>query len=132
VLVLARHFLDVLNLRHGTNKRFADGTDRMLMRHAWPGNVRELRSAVQRAFLCSDDGVVRMRPTSRRPHASDGDPDSLQFRVGMSYAQIEREMLDRTLAHFNNDRTLTAQALGVSVRTIHNQLARMRTRGADA
>ena len=48
------------------------------------------------------------------------------FTVGTSYAEIEREMLARTLEHFGNDRTRTAQALGVSVRTIHNQLARLK------
>ncbi|WP_206860746.1 sigma 54-interacting transcriptional regulator [Lysobacter changpingensis] len=132
VPMLAQHFLDLLNVRHATNKRFADGTDRTLRRHAWPGNVRELRSAVQRAFLGSDDGIVRMRPNSRRMRASDADPGSVTFTVGMTYAEIEHEMLSRTLAYFDNDRTRTARALGVSVRTIHNQLARLRARDADA
>jgi DNA-binding NtrC family response regulator len=131
VLQLARHFLDHLNMRHGTGKRFADGTERALLRHSWPGNVRELRSAVLRAFLSSEDGVVRVRPATRRVRAAETDPGAVVFNVGMSYAQIEREMLDRTLAHFDNDRTRTARALGVSVRTIHNQLARLRSRGVE-
>jgi len=132
VQLLAQHFLEVLNVRYATNKRFADGTERTLRRHGWPGNVRELRSAVQRAFLGSDDGVVRLRPNSRRTRAGDADPGSVVFTVGMTYAEIEHEMLSRTLASFDNDRTRTARALGVSVRTIHNQLARLRTRDADA
>ena len=132
VQLLAQHFLEVLNVRYATNKRFADGTERTLRRHGWPGNVRELRSAVQRAFLGSDDGVVRLRPNSRRTRAGDADPGSVVFTVGMTYAEIEHEMLSRTLACFDNDRTRTARALGVSVRTIHNQLARLRTRDADA
>lgn len=131
VLLLAQHFLDLLNLRHGTSRRFADGTDRTLLRHPWPGNVRELRSAVQRAYLASDGPTVRMWPAQRRARGSDAGPDSVVFTVGMSYAEIEREMLARTLTHFGNDRTRTAQALGVSVRTIHNQLARLKTRGAE-
>ncbi|WP_342315530.1 sigma-54 dependent transcriptional regulator [Lysobacter sp. FW306-1B-D06B] len=131
-LLLARHFLAGFNARHAAQKRFAEGTERTLLRHGWPGNVRELRSAVQRAFLCSDDGVVRVRPLSRRAQASQADPDAVVFNVGMSYAQIERDMLNRTLAHFDNDRTRTAQALGVSVRTIHNQLARLRGRDSGS
>jgi two-component system, NtrC family, response regulator AtoC len=132
VQLLAQHFLDLLNVRYATSKRFADGTERTLRRHAWPGNVRELRSAVQRAFLGSDDGIVRMRPNSRRTRRGDADPGSVVFAVGMTYAEIEHEMLSRTLAYFDNDRTRTARALGVSVRTIHNQLARLRTRDAEA
>lgn len=129
VLLLAQHFLDLLNLRHATSKRFADGTQRTLLRHAWPGNVRELRSAVQRAYLASDGPTVRIWPAQRRPRAADAGPEGIVFTVGMSYAEIEQEMLTRTLTHFDNDRTRTAQALGVSVRTIHNQLARLKARG---
>ena len=131
IKLLAQHFLDLLNLRHGTAKRFADDTERMLARHAWPGNVRELRSAVQRAYLNSDGATVRVWPAQRRLRTPVEDPGAIVFEVGMTYAEIEREMLARTLAHFDNDRTRTAQALGVSVRTIHNQLARLR-RAKDA
>lgn len=126
VLLLAQHFLDVLNARHGTTKRLAEGSERLLQRHAWPGNVRELRSAIQRAYLGSDGSIVRVWPAPRRTGASGVDPDGVLFTVGTSYAEIEREMLVRTLDHFDNDRTRTAQALGVSVRTIHNQLARLK------
>lgn len=131
IKLLAQHFLDLLNLRNGTAKRFADDTERMLARHAWPGNVRELRSAVQRAYLNSDGATVRVWPAQRRLRTPVEDPGAIVFEVGMTYAEIEGEMLARTLAHFDNDRTRTAQALGVSVRTIHNQLARLR-RAKDA
>jgi DNA-binding NtrC family response regulator len=35
-------------------------------------------------------------------------------------------VLLKTLAFHNNDKSATARTLGVSVRTIHNQLARLR------
>lgn len=126
VLVLAQHFLDLLNARHGTCKRLAEGSDRALLRHAWPGNVRELRSAIQRAYLGSDGASVRVWPAQRRITLADTGAEGVVFNVGTSYAEVEREMLTRTLEHFGNDRTRTAQALGVSVRTIHNQLARLK------
>ncbi|MDI9239667.1 sigma-54 dependent transcriptional regulator [Lysobacter sp. LF1] len=126
ILMLAQHFLDALNARHGTEKRLADDSERLLQRHAWPGNVRELRSAIQRAYLGSDGAIVRVWPTPRRTGIGGVDTDGVVFTIGTSYAEIEREMLARTLEHFDNDRTRTAQALGVSVRTIHNQLARLK------
>jgi DNA-binding NtrC family response regulator len=126
VLLLAQHFLDTLNARHGTTRRFADDSDRVLLRHPWPGNVRELRSTVQRSYLSSEGSLVRIRPLQHRPRSMQAGSGGIGFSVGMSYAEIEREMLIRTLSHFGNDRTRTAQALGVSVRTIQNQLARLR------
>jgi len=128
IVLLARYFLDRLNARHGTSRRFAEGTDRILMRHAWPGNVRELHSTIQRGYLSSDGALVCVRPLSHRPRAMAMGGGAVGFNVGMSYAEIEQEMLLRTLAHYDNDRTRTALALGVSVRTIQNQLARLRNR----
>ncbi|RPE76916.1 sigma-54-dependent transcriptional regulator [Vulcaniibacterium tengchongense] len=132
VILLARLFLQRLNEAYRTEKRFADGTERALKQHTWPGNVRELRSAVLRGFLTGDGDVVHVRPGGRRvpaAHVEHNDAATVTFTVGMSYAEVEREMLRKTLAHFGNDRTRTAKALGVSVRTIHNQLARMRRTG---
>ncbi|HEY0660710.1 MAG TPA: sigma-54 dependent transcriptional regulator [Lysobacter sp.] len=125
--MLAQLFVERLNAHYQLHKQLVPGTERVLLQYGWPGNVRELRSAVQRAYLLSDDDWVRVTPTGRSLAATQSvcDAGSIRFSVGMAYADIEREMLLRTLAHFDNDKTRTAEALGVSVRTIHNQLARL-------
>jgi len=123
--MLAQLFVDRLNAHYKLHKQLVPGTEKVLLQHGWPGNVRELRSAVQRAFLLSDDEWVRVAPAGRRLAAIHNDASAITFSVGMAYADVEREMLLKTLAHFDNDRSRTATALGVSVRTIHNQLARL-------
>ena len=130
ILLLARLFLDRLNQHYNTRKRFAAGTERVLLQHTWPGNVRELRSAVQRAYLTCDGDEIAVQPGYRKLAPVHHDATTITFHVGMTYAEVEREMLLKTLEHFGNDRTRTAEALGVSVRTIHNQLARLRANGA--
>ncbi|TDK23213.1 sigma-54-dependent Fis family transcriptional regulator [Luteimonas aestuarii] len=50
ILPLARHFLPA-------DKKFTEGAERALLRHAWPGNVRELRNSVQRAALLSGERI---------------------------------------------------------------------------
>jgi DNA-binding NtrC family response regulator len=130
-MLIARSILHELNARYGTHKRFVAGTEAMIAAHRWPGNVRELRSAIQRAFLTAAGAQIRIAPAARKPAATAAGPDQVNFSVGMTYAQIEQEMLLRTLAHFDNDRTRAARALGVSVRTIHNQIARLRESGHE-
>lgn len=129
--LIARAALDELNAEHGTRKRLAAGSERVLAAHPWPGNVRELRSAVRRAYLTAPGDDVRIVPGARRLQVAADDPGSVCFNVGMSYAEIEREMLLKTLVHFGQDRTRTARALGVSVRTVHNQIARLREAGRE-
>lgn len=130
-VLIARAALDELNAEHSAHKRLAAGSERTIAAHPWPGNVRELRSAVRRAFLTAPGDEVRIVPGARRLQAAARDPGAVSFTVGMSYAEVEREMLLRTLAHFDRDRTRTARALGVSVRTVHNQIARLREAGCE-
>ncbi|WP_052101246.1 sigma-54 interaction domain-containing protein [Novilysobacter arseniciresistens] len=131
-LLLAGHFLAALNEEHGTNKRLADDAAGAIMAYDWPGNVRELRSVVQRAFILGTGDVVDIgnpaHPALRR-RAGDDDAETVVFTVGMSYAEVQQEMLRKTLEYYDNDKARAARMLGVSVRTIHNQLARER-RGA--
>lgn len=126
VMLLACHFLDKLNARYGQRKRLAPGTERQLLHHPWPGNVRELRSAVQRAYLLTQGDLIHIKPTTLPPTVIEETDSSIVFSVGMSYADIETKILLKTLAFHNNDKSATARTLGVSVRTIHNQLARLR------
>ena len=42
--------------------------------------------------------------------------------VGCSLEQVERQLLLRTLAHQNGNRTRAARLLGVSVRTLRNKI----------
>ncbi|MGY3265003.1 sigma-54-dependent transcriptional regulator [Lysobacter sp. HA35] len=132
VVLLANVFVERLNAEHGQVKQLAHDAERMLMRHGWPGNIRELRSVVQRAYLLSDGPLVRIPTLGRRAIPLHQDDNSIVFHVGMSYADVEREMLTKTLAKVDGDKTEAARILGVSVRTIHNQLARLAVSGETA
>lgn len=125
VVVLVGHFIERLNLHYGREKRLAPGSEAALLRHSWPGNVRELRSAVQRAYLLEDGDDLHVRPQLPSEPVWKESDTSILFSVGTPLAEIERRALLKTLAHFDNDKTATARALGVSVRTVHNQLARL-------
>lgn len=132
VLLLAHCFVDRLNREHGTSKRLAPDAERILLQHHWPGNVRELRSVIHRAYILGDGDMVRVQLPNRRLTAMHQGAGTVVFNVGMSYAQVEHEMLHKTLERYGNDKTRAAQALGVSVRTIHNHLSRQRTQETDA
>ena len=51
-------------------------------------------------------------------------PAQILFRVGMTMEEVERQMLFTTLAFFNNHKPKAAQALGISLKTVYNRLAR--------
>ena len=127
--LLAEHFLERLNDRYGTRRRFARGELDKLMAEPWLGNVRELKHSIQQAYIVSvgDDVSVPLRG-GRNPRAAEGD-GAVRFQVGMSLEEIEREMLFRTLAHFGNNKRRAARALGITAKTIYNRLAQYRQQG---
>jgi DNA-binding NtrC family response regulator len=65
------------------------------------------------------------------PSAVDEQPlarieDLVRPLVGRDLDEVERALILETLANCGGNRTLAAQILGVSVRTIHNKLRRWR------
>jgi len=129
--LLARHFLDSLNRRYGTAKHFAPEALVRMGEAAWPGNVRELRHAVQRSYLIAREGnQLDFQPESMPHTATDSDQSGLvKFTVGMSFEDIEREMLLKTLARCGNNKSRAARILGITSKTIYNRLVRYRALG---
>ncbi|ADV28698.1 two component, sigma54 specific, transcriptional regulator, Fis family [Pseudoxanthomonas suwonensis 11-1] len=124
VVTLAELFVQQLNERHGQDKRLAPCADRVLLRHPWPGNVRELRAAVQSAYLLQRSPLLHVEPMGGAGQPAHGDSARISFPVGTTLAEMEQRAVDATLAHFGNDKAAAARALGISVRTIYNHLAR--------
>ncbi len=68
------------------------------------------------ATLSATASGASLRPEPPNPQIS--------FRVGMTLEEVEREMLFSTMAYFNNHKPKAAQALGISLKTVYNRLAR--------
>jgi DNA-binding NtrC family response regulator len=94
--------------------------------YSWPGNVRELENAIERAVvLCREAQltVEDLPEALRNPAASGGGP--LSIEVGTPLDEVERRLIRETLRHARGDKSLAAQLLGISTRTIYRKLAEM-------
>ena len=126
--LLAQHFLDRLNERYQTKRSFAPDTLRQLMSRVWAGNVRELRHTIQRCYILARNDVLE--PPAEQMFRTRANSDgSVHFRVGMTFDDIEREMLLKTLAYHGNNKRQAARALGITAKTIYNRLLRYRESG---
>jgi DNA-binding NtrC family response regulator len=96
-----------------------------LKRHRWPGNIRELRNLVQRAYIMADRNSIAVEFETQRPRDPIAeDMHSITFRIGTTLDEVERRLLLKTLAYFDNNKLKAAEALGISAKTIYNRLAR--------
>ena len=108
-------------------KDFTADAMETLMQHHWPGNVRELRTAMEHAVvLCRGDRItVRDLPASvREPEAARLPPDARTIlqQGGLTVKEAEKQLIIRALKEANGSRTLAAQKLGMSRRTLHRKL----------
>ncbi|TAA19101.1 sigma-54-dependent transcriptional regulator [Pseudoxanthomonas winnipegensis] len=123
--LLAQHFLVQLNRIAGTSKSLSPRSIVLILEHGWPGNVRELKSAVRRAFYLSKSELVEpLLVAVPRPSAAKEEAPGIP--VGLTWAELEEKALTDALIRHGNDKTAAAKALGISVRTVHNRLARRR------
>lgn len=112
-----------------THARKAPVVDRLveqkILAYAWPGNVRELRNTMERAVLVDSFDVIGERKGAHEEDTlvlSPGPNEDGSLAEGMTLADVEREMILKTLDRLGGNRTKTAMQLGISLRTLRNKL----------
>ncbi|HEV8628996.1 MAG TPA: sigma-54 dependent transcriptional regulator [Thermoanaerobaculia bacterium] len=119
---LANYFLHNLNKREATQKRFSVETMERLRTHHWPGNVRELQNVVQRAFILGEQEITPdCLPAELGGEAPMAGPH-LHLKVGTSLEDAERRLILATLDQYEGDKKVTAEVLGISLKTLYNRL----------
>ncbi len=94
----------------------------LLGAYEWPGNVRELKNVVQRAVLICPGEVITSEHLPPRFRPGKKLRNQVTFDVGTPLREVEREMVAQALASTGNNRTETAQLLGISRRALYNKL----------
>ncbi len=144
--VLAEHYArklsaafdrEVTGLTDGALERLAD--------YPFPGNVRELVNVIQRAIILAGDadelGVEHLAFETTQEvldsvrelaiEEEEEDP-TVSFTVGETpLTEVRRLVILETLRHYDGNRSRTAEALGVSARTIRNKIKQYRELGID-
>ena len=90
---------------------------------SWPGNVRELENVIERAVVLSRNETLD--ETDLPDHIAAASPSvatPLTFEIGTTLDEIELRVIRETLRHTKGDKSLAAQLLGISTRTIYRKL----------
>jgi two-component system response regulator HydG len=95
----------------------------LLERQEWPGNVRQLRNVVESSVVMSRTGVLRPQDLLLKESLHTATP-AAAFVVpeGWTLESIERETLSQMLRRYEGNRTLVAEKLGLSRRTIQRKI----------
>ena len=125
--LLIQAFVEELNVKYEKRIKSVDEAAlQALLRHPWPGNVRELRNTIERAMIVCETDLIASRhlPPSITSEIKGDGPDSITVPLGISLEEAEKDLIRRTLASVNNNKTKAAEILGISLKTLHNKLHR--------
>jgi DNA-binding NtrC family response regulator len=128
--LLVQSFLAEFNQRNNKNVSALDpAAMRILEQYNWPGNVRELRNVIERAVILAQGEFVDAK---HLPPLVTESPDvvkpTLSLSPGTTVEEAERRLILMTLEHTHDNKTRAAEILGISLKTLHNKLNKLRGR----
>lgn len=122
--LLVDHFLGVYCKKNG-RPRLQVSAEAMakLCEYSFPGNVRQLENGIERAaVLCRSEVIGVEDLPDAVANASSPAPSELSFPIGTPLAEVEHRLIRETMKHTGGDKSLAAQLLGISTRTIYRKL----------
>lgn len=93
--------------------------------YSWPGNIRELKNVIQRAVINCQGDILDINHLPTRLMNSSHTEITIPVRVGMRLAEIEKEVIIRTLDYTGNNRTRASEILGISRRALYNKMQKL-------
>ncbi len=118
IVALAEHFLHL----KASRKNFSARAISALLSHSWPGNIRELRNLVARMAMESASSEIDFTSLSA---ALTGEPTALRQTASLPVSNLdsmEEQMIIKALERTGGQRTLAAEQLGISRRTLSRKL----------
>lgn len=114
--LLVNYFLTSLS-PDGRQYRMVDSAMACVLGYDWPGNVRELRNVIERSIILSENDIITERclPHEMVVSAENGGD-------ALSLANVEKNHILKLLEFFGGNRQQTADALGVSRKTLYRKL----------
>jgi len=133
-ILLANAFLKEFATENGRDEKpLSDEAAQLLQAYQWPGNVRELRTAIEHGVVMSNDPFISLKhlprfitrdePISQNTTITDKETkNNLAQEANFNLSALEKRTITYALEHAKGNRTLAADLLGISRRTLQRKL----------
>jgi transcriptional regulator with PAS, ATPase and Fis domain len=127
--LLIQAFLAEFNARNGKSVNGVEpAAMKTLEQYHWPGNVRELRNVIERAVILASGEFIESKhlPPLVIEAAPPAAGPAISIEPGTTVEEAEERLILMTLKHTRDNKTRAAEILGISLKTLHNKLNRLR------
>ncbi|MEM8750274.1 MAG: sigma-54 dependent transcriptional regulator [Pseudomonadota bacterium] len=113
---------------------FSESAKDRMLGHGWPGNVRELQNVIRNAVILNEGEIIeaemlplsgggmKARPVVKNSNANDfPQGPEIRLRLGKSYDDLEREIVEATIDHCDGSIPKAAEMLQMSPSTIYRK-----------
>lgn len=119
ILLLADFFFNRYTTKYNRPElRMDERAREKLLDYHWPGNVRELQHSIERAVILCENDTVKADNLIIQDSRSGFSPETTNLE------QIERQVIETTIARNNGNLSISAEQLGISRQTLYNKLKR--------
>lgn len=110
----------------------------LLVQYEWPGNIRELENCIARTVILASGSSIEPQdlPPKTLFHEKEGKNEKKQSDVinilpneGVQIQEMEAELIQKTLLKYRGNKSLAAEALGISRKALYEKIKR---HGIDA
>ncbi len=151
--ILSKYFIKKhCELNNLKDKELSSEAIKKLKNYNWPGNVRELENIVERAIIICpyqviDENYILFEDELENIYnenffenipgktdnmgSNNGTEDILKVKPGTTISEMEKKLILETLKSVNSNRTIAAELLGISVRTLRNKLNEYKKDGIE-
>lgn len=117
--ILSNYFLDIFKTKYKKPKlKIRKTALEQLSQHPWPGNIRELRHSIEKAVIMAEKSEL---------YATDFYVDSkqslkLKEQQSFNIAENEKQLIQKAIARYNGNLSLTAKNLGINRSTLYDKM----------
>lgn len=120
--LLISKFIEEFSLENGKEITSIDSQAKSAMyNYDWPGNIRELRNCIESAVVMCSSNQITLEDLP--PNVSRSTKDkTINIPADISLEEAEKIIILQTLASNKNNKTKTAEQLGIGRKTLHRKL----------
>ena len=120
--LLVASFLEEFAVENGKSIKGIDSQAKSaIYNYNWPGNIRELRNCIESAVVMCSGEEIKLEDLPPTVSKSAGD-QSINIPANATLDEAEKIIILQTLAANKNNKSKTADLLGIGRKTLHRKL----------